>query len=232
MKQNFCRKTFFNYTVCKGDFFSSEMQKVLDHPDTFLNDKNTKILQNNFKSKIGVIFIDGKKIVIKRHNYKSRWHKFKRFFRRTRASRNWYFSKLLLSHGISVPQPVAFVETRIGPLRLESYFMYEYVDGITGDEYFKKNADVSEKIEGAINHIVNLLSKIKELQLIHGDIRISNLIFKNGKIWLLDFDDMRLIRWYKPLRVKIRDIRGLKKDIHYNVPEHIKKQFIEELDRL
>jgi len=205
---------------------------VLNNPDIYLNDKKTRILQNNFKSKIGVMYINGKKIVIKRHNYKSRWHKFKRFFRQTRASRNWHFSHLLLSNGISVPRPIAFVETRIGPLRLESYFLYEYVDGITGDAYFQKYADVPEKIEGAINHIVGLLSKIKELRLIHGDIRISNLIFKNGKIWLLDFDDMRLIRWYKPLRVKIRDIRGLKKDIHYNVPEHIKKQFIEELDRL
>jgi RIO-like serine/threonine protein kinase len=189
-------------------------------------------LQNNFKSKIGVVYVDGRKVVIKRHNYKSRWHKFKRFFRQTRASRNWYFSQLLLSYGISVPRPVAFVETRIGPLRLESYFLYEYVDGITGDEYFKKYAATPEKIKDAINYIVGLLSKIRELQLIHGDIRISNMVFKNDRIWLLDFDDMRPIKWYKPLRVKKRDIRGLKKDIHYNVPQHIKKQFIEKLDRL
>lgn len=232
MEQNFCRKTFFNYTVCKGDFFSSEMQKVIDHPDAFLNDENTKILQNNFKSKIGVMDIDGKKIVIKRHNYKSPWHKFKRFFRRTRASRNWYYSQLLLSNGISVPRPVAFMETRFGPLRLESYFLYEYVDGITGDAYFQKYAHTPEKIEGAINHIVDLLSKIKKLRLIHGDIRISNMVFKNGELWLLDFDDMRPIRWYKPLRVKMRDIRGLKKDIHYNVPQHLKKPFIEKIDTL
>jgi len=232
MKQNFCCKNFFNYTVCKGDFISSEMQRVLNNPDIYLDDKKTRILQNNFKSKIGVMYINGKKIVIKRHNYKSRWHKFKRFFRQTRASRNWHFSHLLLSNGISVPRPIAFVETRIGPLRLESYFLYEYVDGITGDAYFQKYADVPEKIEGAINHIVGLLSKIKELRLIHGDIRISNMVFKNGELWLLDFDDMRPIRWYKPLRVKMRDIRGLKKDIHYNVPQHIKKPFVEKIDRL
>lgn len=232
MKQNYCRKNFFKYTVCEGNFISSEMQKVLNNPDIFLSDKDTRILQNNFKSKIGVVYINGRKIVIKRHNYKSRWHKFKRFFRQTRASRNWYFSKLLLSHGISVPRPVAFVETRIGPLRLESYFLYEYVDGITGDEYFQKYADTPEKIKGAINHIVNLLSKIKELQLIHGDIRISNMVFKNGELWLLDFDDIRPLRWYKPRRVKMRDIRGLKKDIHYNVPQHLRKPFIEKIDRL
>lgn len=232
MKQNFRHKNFFNYTVCEGNFISSEMQKVLNNPDIFLNNKNTRILQNNFKSKIGVVYVDGRKVVIKRHNYKSRWHKFKRFFRQTRASRNWYFSQLLLSYGISVPRPVAFVETRIGPLRLESYFLYEYVDGITGDEYFKKYAATPEKIKDAINYIVGLLSKIRELQLIHGDIRISNMVFKNDRIWLLDFDDMRPIKWYKPLRVKKRDIRGLKKDIHYNVPQHIKKQFIEKLDRL
>lgn len=232
MTQYSAHKTFFSYTVCEALSVSVEMQRIVNNPDGFLDKKDTKILQNNFKSKIGVVAVDGRKIVIKRHNYKSRWHKFKRFFRKTRARRSWHFSQLLLFHGISVPRPVAFVETRIGPLRLGSYFMYEYVEGTTGDEYFKKYAAAPEKINMAINHIVGLVAKIRGLHLIHGDIRISNMVFKNDRVWLLDFDDMRFIRWYMPLRVRKRDIRGLIKDIHYNVPQNVKQRFLEQLNRL
>jgi serine/threonine protein kinase len=195
-EDNYCKKTFFSFVMCKREFVSDKMKSLLENPDIFLNDEKTRIIQNNFKSKIGVVLIAGRKIVIKRHNYKSQWHKCKRFFRQTRAGRNWYFSHLLISHGFLIPKPVAFVETRIGFLRGKSYFMYEYVDGITGEKYFKKYADSPEKIKCAINSIMKLIASIKDLGWIHGDIRGSNFIFKNDELWLLDFDDMRPRSWY------------------------------------
>lgn len=231
-RDNYCKKTFFSFVMCKREFVSDKMKSLLENPDIFLNDEKTRIIQDNFKSKIGVVLIAGRKIVIKRHNYKSQWHKCKRFFRQTRAGRNWYFSHLLISHGFLIPKPVAFVETRIGFLRGKSYFMYEYVDGITGEKYFKKYADSPEKIKCAINSIMKLIASIKDLGWIHGDIRGSNFIFKNDELWLLDFDDMRPRSWYKLARVKNRDIRGFKKDLFYNFTPEIQKQFLDRLNML
>lgn len=225
-------KTFSQRVVCDSDFVSERMLDLLDNPDVHLDDEKTRLVQDEFKSKIGIVFVDGRKIAVKRHNYKSWWHRFKRFFRRTRSSRSWYYSRLLLSQGVLVPRPVAFVETRIGPLRGMSYFLYEYVDGITGEEYLKKHADSPKKVRDAIQSIVDLVKKIKELRLIHGDIRVSNLIFKEGSLYLLDLDDMRPRSWYKPARVKNRDVRGLVKDIHYNVPPGIQQLFVDSLANL
>jgi len=79
----------------------------------------------------------------------------------------------------------------MGPLRGGSYFVYEWVDGITGDEYFLRNENNAEKIQKAVESIVDITSKIKNLGLIHGDIRLKNIIFKGDEIFLTDFERYR-----------------------------------------
>ena len=226
----YSKKQFSKFVICKNQFMSKNMLELLNNPDQFLNNDTTHMIQNNFKSKVGIVQLDSRKIVIKRHNYKSNMHRFRRYFRPTRASRNWRFSKILLDNNIWVPTPVAFVETRIGPLRGMSYFMYEYVEGLTGKEYFKSKEKSHAKIEYAMNLVVELMKKIKNLNLIHGDIRMLNLIFKNEKICLLDLDDIKPMTWYQANRVKNRDMRGLKKDIYYNIPAALQKSFLERLE--
>lgn len=212
--------------TCNREFLSGAMLDFLNDPDLFLNGSSVKVMQDNFKSKVGVVVVDNRKFVIKRHNYKSSWHRFRRYFRPTRSSRSWHYSKLLMDNGILVPTPVAFVEKRIGWLRGMCHFVYEYVDGITGEEYFKRYLDSPERIAAGIDSVVTLLLNIKRLGLIHGDIRMSNLIFQDNRLWLLDFDDMRPRSWYKPARMKNRDLRGLKKDIFYNIPPVLQEQFL------
>lgn len=223
------KRSFRRRAVFDACFVSEQMIDVLNHPDAYLKHENTRILQDNFKSTIGVISVDGRKIVVKRHNYKSRWNRFKRFFRRTRAQKCWTYARLLSRHGILVPRPVGFVETRIGPLRGRSYFFYEYIDGLTGEAYLRKYRNFPVYIERAIDAMVALVGKIKDLRLIHGDIRVSNFIFREHDLYLLDLDDMRPRSWYKPSRTKNRDRRGLVKDIHYNVPNDIQNLFLERL---
>jgi tRNA A-37 threonylcarbamoyl transferase component Bud32 len=129
-----------------------------------------------------------------------------------------------------VPTPVAFVEKRIaGVLRGISHFVYEYVEGISGEMYFRNNLKSFEKIEQGMDLVVSLVGRIRELGLIHGDIRMSNLIFQDNRLCLLDFDDIRPQRWYKLRRVKNRDIRGLKKDISYNIPPILQSKFLNKL---
>lgn len=232
MQDEYCIRNFFVHIVCNKRFLSERLLTLLNNPDNLLDHEGTVVLQNNFKSKLGIVELDGKKIVIKRHNYKSVWHRFKRYFRKTRASKNWHYSKILLANHIWVPMPVAYVETRIGFLRGKSFFLYEYVDGITGEEYFKTNANSPDKIEHAMGLVIALMQGIKNLKLIHGDIRMSNLIVKNDTLCLLDLDDIKPISWYHVNRVKNRDLRGLKKDIGYNIPPCLQERFLNRLESL
>ena len=176
--------------------------------------------------------MDGTDLVIKYHNYKDWLHRFRRYFRPTRASKNWYYSKLLLNEGIWVPEPVACIETRIGPLRGKSYFIYNYVKGTNGEDYFLEHRKDPQRTALGMELVVNLLRRFKELGLIHGDIRMSNLIFKNDRICLLDLDDIKPMVWFHARRVKNRDIRGLRKDIGYNIPEELQEPFLRRLASL
>ncbi len=215
--------------VCDRHFISDEMNALLRNPDDYLRRHPSRIVQNNFKNRIVFLEIGATKAIVKIHNYKSTWHRIKRYFRRTRASTSWHYSLLFNENGIPTPRPIAYKETRIGPLRGDSYFIYEWVDGITGDEYFLRNANNAERIQKAVESIVDIMSKIKNLGLIHGDIRLKNIIFKGDEIFLTDFDDIGKRRWYKPGFVNNRDFRGLIKDIHYNVPQAIQPFFLSRL---
>ena len=113
-----------------------------------------------------------------------------------------------------------------------AYFFYEYVEGMTAEEYFQKYADCPEKTEHAIAVIVALVAKIRALGLIHGDVRVANLIFKNDTLYLIDFDDMRPRSWFKPARTKNRDIRGLKRDIAFNLDPAVGRLFLAELEKI
>jgi RIO-like serine/threonine protein kinase len=137
---------------------------------------------------------------------------------------------LFNDNGIRTPRPIAYKETRIGPFRGDSYFIYEWVDGINGEQYFKKNKRNIEKIQKAINSIIEITQKIKNLGLIHGDIRLKNMVFNGDEIFLTDFDDTKKRKWYKTDFINNRDFRGLIEDIYYNVPPDIQQLFLFRLE--
>ena len=177
-------KNFFTCVVCDQAFLSDNMRALLDNPKTYLQQAETRIIQDNFKNKIVCLEINRTKAVIKIHKYKSAWHRIKRLFRKTRANRSWEYSLLLNKHGIPTPQPIAYKESRIGPLRGDSYFIYEWVDGINGEEYFTKHKTHPEIVEKAVDAIVDMTRTIKKLGLIHGDIRLKNMVFKGDNLLL------------------------------------------------
>ncbi len=212
------------------EFYCEELQQIFDDPDSRLEAGSNELLQDNFKSTIGVIHINTGKIVIKRHNFKSRWQQVKRLFRKTKPRNSWNYSRILRNNNILVPRPVACLEKCYGPLKGISYFFYEYVEGVQGEEYFRQNAASPKVIASAMQEILNTIDTLTSLKLIHGDIRLANFLFGNGQIYLLDFDDVRPRSWYKSSSAKDRDIRGFRKDLCYNTTGTLRQQVLTQLD--
>jgi len=225
-------KNFFAYTACDKDFMSDDMQEILGNPEEYIRRHHAKIIQDNFKNKIVCLDIGKIPTIIKMHKYKSIWHRIKRFFRKTRADRSWHYSFLFNENGIRTPRPMAYKETRIGPLRCASYFIYQWIDGINGEQYFVKHQSDAEKIQKAIDAIADITQRIKHLGLIHGDIRLKNMVFQGDEIFLTDFDDTKKRAWYKTNYMNNRDFRGLIEDIYYNVPHKIQPLFLSRLELL
>ncbi len=227
----FIKKNFNICLFCDKKFYTPELENIFNDPDFHLFSPTTIILQDNFKSRIGVITVNGKKLVIKRHNFKSRWQQFKRYFRQTKSSKSWYYSRLLINKKISIPQPVACLEKRFGPFRRISFFFYEYVEGIQGEEYLRQLSNSPAEASEVIAAVLNTIDTIQTLGLIHGDIRLANFIFSENKLYLIDFDDVRKRSWYKPKSMKNRDIRGFRKDLCFNAPENLLPQLLKQLDQ-
>ncbi len=224
------RNTFFRRLEFYTAWYGEELQCIFDDPDSYLHPDRAEILQSNFKSTIGIISTSNGKIVIKRHNFKSRWQQFKRLFRKTKSRNSWNYSRILKTNNIHVPNPIACLEKCYGPFTGMSYFLYEYVEGIQGEEYFRKIAASPVRIRSAMAEILHIIDRITNLKLIHGDIRLANFLFSDGKIHLIDFDDMRPRKWYHSSSNKDRDIRGFRKDLCYNTKGSIRDQLLEQLD--
>ncbi len=226
--------TIRNTTLHRLEFYTAyygeDLQNIFDAPDSYLHPDRGIVLQNNFKSTIGILSTAIGKIVIKRHNFKSRWQQFKRLFRKTKSRNSWNYSIILKENGIYVPSPIACLEKCYGPFKGMSYFLYEYVEGIQGEEYFRQIAASPVQIRSAMTEILDIIDRITNLRLIHGDIRLANFLFSDGKIYLIDFDDMRPRRWYHTGSARDRDIRGFRKDLCYNTEGSVRDQLLEQLE--
>ena len=140
----------------------------------------------------GLASNNAQKIVIKRYNVKSWWHGITRSFRKTRAAISWANAHRLKLFGIATIQPVSLLEERFffGKFSRRSYFLSEFVDAPSVDEYFAKERDKAMRAE-VVKRIVELFYRLYLLNISHGDMKASNIKIVDDQPVLLDLDSMR-----------------------------------------
>ena len=205
-KKNFLRKIYRKNSmfaclyerggnaVYNMEYSTEGFQKLFRDPASFFSDHEVRYLKRGNTATVAVANIDMKAVVVKRYNIKGLWHGIKRAFRRTRASISWENANLLRFYGIDTPAPMGFVENRVGPVRRTSYFISEYIDGPSCREYFKnKNISVYDKNRVA-SRIADMLSTLARFRISHGDMKATNFLVANDRVYLVDLDAMREYR--------------------------------------
>lgn len=175
-------------------WYESDKKGKLNNLDKLFSGKNINYLKQGGSSTVIKIALNDKEIVIKRYNIKNFLHGMKRAFRRTRASRSWAMSHLLQIYGIDTPTPIAFFENRIGPIRRTSYFICEFMPGPNLLDYFTGETKLSGEKKYIADQAITLLEKLGKAGIYHGDMKATNLIVNNKKIYLLDLD---AVSWYQ-----------------------------------
>lgn len=178
------KRSWRRFFVCHKDSCSEKIQGLLQNPDDFI--ARGELLTGEDTCTVARVKVAGKDLVIKRYNKKSFWHGINRLFRPSRAARCWRNAKLLLSYKIATPKPIAMLEKRFGPLRSTAYFVTEYVAGPTALDYFRSKQDLAKA-----KQLVNILRKLQQLNIKHGDTKASNFILASDNIYLVDLDGMR-----------------------------------------
>lgn len=172
------------------DYKSDAFMEFLHNPEKVFSDINTEILKAGRSCTVAKITIGEHTLVVKRYNIKNSWHWLRRFFRKTRAAKSWRLSQRLQLSGVLTAKPVAFIDTHYLGLRGKSYFVMEYVTGKNVGDYFS-DAKLDDPIKKNVaKNIIRLFKNLKELNLIHGDLKMTNILISNDKPLLIDLDGM------------------------------------------
>jgi len=181
LRKQFCIKSHWKAADTTGK---------LNNLEKLFSDKDAVFLKQGGSSTVIKINIDGTDLVVKRYNIKNFVHGLRRAFRRTRASRSWAMSHLLQLYGIDTPEPIAFFENRVGPVRRTSYFICEYVAGQNLLEYFSDTDELTDEQKQIADRTISLINKLKKAGIHHGDMKATNLVVRKGRIYLFDLDGM------------------------------------------
>ena len=163
---------------------------TLKNPDLALSDPECQIIKSDNTTTVGLIFRDSYKIAIKRYNTKNAWHRLRRTVRSSRAENCWHFTRILRSLDISVAPAVAWIqEIQVG-LKGRSWFVSEFVDGISCLDHLKRDVSHAE-IEKTLGEIVGILCKLRHKHISHGDLKATNILLSDQGPVLIDLDAMR-----------------------------------------
>jgi tRNA A-37 threonylcarbamoyl transferase component Bud32 len=152
-------------------------QLLLNIDAAFKHDRTTTV------SRVELV---GEPMVLKRYNPRNQWHKIKRALRRSRARRCWQMSYAFSEAGLNVATPILMLEDRFGPFRLNAYFLNEFLDGqelmtLLPSMNQAQQLKVAEAIDDAFE-------KLKAARLTHGDLKASNLMWCNDRLYFIDLD--------------------------------------------
>jgi heptose I phosphotransferase len=198
-----CKKRFDKYFCIDKKIANLYSQTLCEYPEAYFHLKSDYLKQGGNVTVVRTK-LDQDDIVIKRYNLKNWQKSLRRLITPSKATRAWHMAHVLQANDVDVPEPLAFFERRLGPLRRQSYFVSAYCPGERLDQYLQQDLSDSE-LRSIAEAITDIMQKLKSIQCYHGDLKASNFIWDGKKMWLLDFDGSVLFRAknrYKSMREK------------------------------
>lgn len=154
-----------------------------------------RILKIGQASCVSRLTWNGKDVVVKRYNHRGYLHSLRHTLKKSRAYRAWLHGHRLGMLEIPTPEPLAYIERRKGLLVWDSYLVTAYVEGRKLDDFLQDDGIQKERRLEVTRQIVQMLERLWESQITHGDLKHTNvLVTQNGPV-LTDLDGMIVHRW-------------------------------------
>jgi len=113
---------------------------------------------------------------------------------------------------IATPKPLAYIERRRGMLVWESYLVTECVKGQRLYDFLRDDNVPEQQRSEAAEAVTELLNKLGEYHISHGDLKHSNILLAEKEAVLTDLDGMKVCRWNWTYRIRRRkDLRRFSK---------------------
>jgi tRNA A-37 threonylcarbamoyl transferase component Bud32 len=191
----------FDRGFCRG----AEHMRFIEQIDALM-DKG-QILKNGNTSYVSRLSWNGKDVVVKRYNHKGFVHSLRHTMKRSRARRNWLHAHRLGVLEIATPRPLAYIEQRRGVLVWKSYLVTEHVKGQELKLFLRDNEIDDEKRATVTQQVTDLIGRLGQYHITHGDLKHSNVLITESGPVLTDLDGMKVHRWN--FMYKIRKAKDL-----------------------
>ena len=173
----------------------SLVDRLWNSPDDVVETGNRLVEKRCVRTTVRMT-IDDEITVVKRHRERSWRHFVKRCFSKSRAEKCWLDTWYLIDNGYPTPHPIAFRENRLGPLRGNSWYVYEYVAGQTFKDAATDNCN-QRLLRDYVRKLVDIWELHRDLGINLTDGHPANFIVDaTGKMWVIDLDKLqRLHPW-------------------------------------
>jgi serine/threonine-protein kinase RIO1 len=166
---------------------------------------------------VAKVSLKGENYVVKRYNFRSIWHKIKLQFRKSHGFRSFYYAHFIKELGIPTIEPIAVIQKKSSFLKLESYFISYYEEGIPASYYFSDHSEHKETWSKTIHEMIKITGLLQENQIYHADYQFGNFIVVNAIPFLLDFDHIKQIQSKRRFQhLKRKDIRNFNRQLVRN----------------
>lgn len=185
-----CRIKNYQRVLKEGN--STSLLKIISgNPDhLFNNEGHQRQFKHDRTTSVILVSDDTQRLVIKRYNTRNHWHIFKRALRKSRGRHCWEMSLLLeQTPGLQTPKRVRLIEKHWGPFKGRSYFISQYISGRTVLEALPTLSPKEQT--KTINTICAVFLLLASNKISHGDMKASNFILADEKIYLIDLDAAR-----------------------------------------
>ncbi len=176
--------------VATKEFFEQvDLKRNVSRLDELM--RNGRILKDGNTCFVSRITLEGREIVIKRYNYKGIVHSLRHTIKSSRARKCWLNAHRLIMLDISTPEPLAFVEQLNGPVIWKSYIITEFVEAPKLCDILNDDTSTKDQQQAVLEETTNLLDKLAENKIIHGDLKHSNILISPDGPILTDLDSMK-----------------------------------------
>ncbi|WP_252178058.1 hypothetical protein [Endozoicomonas sp. 4G] len=198
-------KSWSHFQVIRKGKYQDILESLLKEPNQLMH--RSELIGHCAATTISLMTLpDGKKVVVKRYNSKSKLYSLTRSIIDSRAKVCWKGAELLNWLGIKSPVPLAMLEQRSGPWIHTSYLITEFIPGVTLSEYFEEQPK-NEYWSSVRREVEDFLLTFPEVLVAHGDFKSTNFMVENHKTLMIDLDSMKSFRFKKLfIRSYLRDI--------------------------